>query len=139
MIKLTIPGKPMGKQRHRTTKSGHTFTPQKTVNYETRIQEAFRAEYPDHVPFTGRVWMSLDIYCPIPVSTSNRKRAQMLENDILPTKKPDIDNVIKLVADALNGIAYADDKQIVGLEANKWYSDAPRLRIGIITADCEEQ
>jgi Holliday junction resolvase RusA-like endonuclease len=53
----------------------------------------------------------------------------MAENKLLPCKKPDIDNVIKIIADSLNGIAYKDDTQIVKLTAHKLYSDNPRVEI----------
>jgi Holliday junction resolvase RusA-like endonuclease len=53
----------------------------------------------------------------------------MLENIIRPTKKPDADNIAKIVCDALNGIAFLDDKQIVDARITKWYSDTPRIEI----------
>jgi Holliday junction resolvase RusA-like endonuclease len=56
----------------------------------------------------------------------------MLAQRVWPTKKPDADNILKLVADALNGLAYVDDKNIVTAHAHKVYSDRPRLEINII-------
>ena len=64
-------------------------------------------------------------------STSKKKRQQMLAGLIRPTKKPDLDNVIKSILDALNKVAYHDDTQIVSLSVEKFYSDSPRVEVAI--------
>lgn len=53
----------------------------------------------------------------------------MLNGELLPAKKPDIDNIAKAVLDALNSVAYRDDTQIVELQIRKQYSEKPRLEI----------
>ena len=53
----------------------------------------------------------------------------MVAGDIRPTKKPDFDNVTKAVCDALNGVAYDDDSQIVDAMARKFYSEQPRIEV----------
>ena len=53
----------------------------------------------------------------------------MMGMDRRPTKKPDIDNVIKIITDALNGIAYDDDAQIVSLSATKFYDENPHVDV----------
>ena len=56
----------------------------------------------------------------------------MLAGEIRPVKRPDLSNIIKTVEDALNGLAYLDDKQLVDYgPSGKWYSDRPRLEIEI--------
>jgi Holliday junction resolvase RusA-like endonuclease len=55
----------------------------------------------------------------------------MAEGKIRPAKKPDADNIMKAIADALNGIAYKDDSQIVNVTITKWYSDTPRVEVAI--------
>ncbi|MFL8231041.1 RusA family crossover junction endodeoxyribonuclease, partial [Clostridioides difficile] len=52
-----------------------------------------------------------------------------VEGLIRPNKKPDLDNIIKSVADSLNGIAYKDDSQIVEVVSKKYYSDRPRVEV----------
>lgn len=134
VIIFTVPGKPFGKQRPRFTsfgKFGKAYTPKETVAYETQIKERFAAEFPDHVPYTGPVEMLVTAYFPIPVSTSKKKREQMLDGDILYTKSPDWDNIGKIFGDALNQIAYVDDRQIVTATVTKEYSDHPRVRVSI--------
>ena len=73
----------------------------------------------------------IEAYFSVPKSASKKKRAAMLTGDIRPTKKPDMDNILKTVADALNGIAYRDDSQIVRAIVDKYYDTAPRLIVTI--------
>ena len=135
MIVLTIPGEPVAKGRPRAFKRGNFIkmhTPEKTKNYETLIQELFAVKYPDFVPLEGPVSMALKMFMAIPSSASKKKRAAMLSGEIRPTKKPDIDNVIKIVGDALNELAFKDDKQIVELtDCEKWYGEQPKLVLKI--------
>lgn len=133
-LKLIVPGKPMGKQRARYAKrKGYvaTITPDKTVNYETLIRELFALNYPGFTPIDGPVTVQIYIHHPIPKSTSVKKRQAMILEEIRPTVKPDIDNVIKIVCDALNGVAYVDDNQIITVRADKYFSDWPRVEIVI--------
>lgn len=130
-IKLTIPGKPLGKQRPRVLKSGITYTPKKTVNYETFIKEIYATEYRYEKPKEGPVRMSIRAYFPIPKSVSKIKKVSMERGNIRPTKKPDVDNIVKIVGDALNGLVYLDDKQIVSCSVEKFYSSIPRVEIEI--------
>ena len=70
-------------------------------------------------------------YYPIPQSTSKKRRKEMLEHRIRPTVKPDLDNVAKLIFDALNGVAWYDDNAIVDTQVRKFYSDTPRVEVFI--------
>lgn len=128
---FTIPGEPVAKARPRVTRAGITYTPAKTVNYETLVKELFCVTYPDHAPVVVPVKMLLKAYFGIPASWSKKKQQAALYGRIRPTKKPDWDNLGKLVSDALNGLAYRDDAQIVEATAAKFYSDRPRVEIEI--------
>lgn len=125
-VELIIPGEPMGKQRpkfNRWTKSAHT--PEKTVNYETYVKELY---VNNRLPMLeGYIKVEIIAFYKIPKSTSNKKRQQMLHNELRPDKKPDLDNIAKIICDSLNAIAYSDDKQIVSLSINKFYSEQPRV------------
>ena len=129
MIKLTIPGEPVAKARPRVTKFG-AYTPEKTKNYETLVKELFIIEH-GQVLLEGELHINIKAYFKIPNSTSKKKKALMLDKSIRPTKKPDVDNIMKCVTDALNEIAYQDDKQIVSAGIEKYYSDEPRVEIEI--------
>jgi len=76
-------------------------------------------------------------YYPIPQSTSKKRHKEMLEHRIRPTVKPDLDNVAKLIYDALNGVAWHDDNAIVDTQVRKFYSDNPRVDVTIRTAGQE--
>ncbi len=128
---FTIPGKPLGKQRPRVLRNGITYTPKETVNYETLVKEIYWNKYPTEKLLEGPVRATITAYMPIPKSTSKKKKALMLERKILPTKKPDWDNIGKIVTDALNEIAYYDDKQIISCTVEKYYSDQPKVQVKI--------
>lgn len=68
-------------------------------------------------------------YFKIPSSASKRDKLAMLEGDRRPTKKPDIDNIVKAALDGLNGKAFTDDAQVVELRAFKFYSPQPRVEV----------
>ncbi len=119
--RFTVDIEPIGKARPRMTKSGHVYTPKETRDAELAIMQAYEL-------FRGRliekgVPVSLDVvaYFPIPQSWSNIKKMAVMDGDILPTKKPDADNILKLVADALNGAAYEDDAQVIDMRISKRY------------------
>ena len=125
-ISLTIPGPPVGKQRARVCRSGHAFTPPKTVNYEALVKQTFAAKYPDFMPMSGPVRMILSIYI-MPSMETNRKLKKGAR--LYPTIRPDISNVLKSIEDALNGLAYVDDKQIISVYAEKKHSLRPCVEI----------
>ena len=122
---LEIPGKPMGKQRPKFGK-GFTYTPKKTVEYENYVKLIFQQKY-GQPSLTGQIKANIKVYFDIPKSTSKVKKADMLSNIVRPTKKPDCDNIAKIILDSLNGIAYKDDKQVVSLTVEKLYSDTPKV------------
>ena len=68
-------------------------------------------------------------YYSIPKSGSKKLKEQKLANIIRPTKKPDMDNVVKMIADALNQVAYKDDTQIVDCQVRKFFSEEPRVEV----------
>lgn len=127
---VTIPGVPIAKARPRMTKSGHTYTPKKTADYETMIKQAFMIANGTPI-LEGEIKMRLEFFFPITKSTRKRDIDVMLAGDIRPAKKPDIDNLMKAVCDALNGVAYKDDAQIVDIEVAKYYDVEPRVDIEI--------
>lgn len=129
-IRFTIPGEPKGKGRPRFNRAtGRSYTPSGTVEYENLVKLFFNQSCADKFPDDAQLKMHLDMYYSIPKSASKKKRIGMGSGAIRPTKKPDIDNILKAVADSLNGIAYKDDSQIVAVECFKYYSDEPRVEV----------
>ena len=86
----------------------------------------------------GYLSMSVSAYYPIPKSTSKKKKDMMLKGILLPDKKPDVDNVLKCICDALNKVAYDDDKQIISMNIVKYYSENPCvvIRLEEIEGEC---
>ena len=128
MIKFSIPGPPQGKGRPRFTKSGHTYTPAKTSEYEKLVQAEYISQCAGQSLHGQPVRISIDVFFEIPKNTSKKRRLEMLMME-RPTKKPDADNVIKIITDALNGIAYDDDRQIVALMLEKFYAEIPHVDV----------
>lgn len=129
-IKLVVPGKAQAKERPRLGKYG-TYTPYKTKNYENWIRTLFIQNYPLMKPLESPLKVSIVLNVDIPTSISKKKQEEMRKGLILPTKKPDVDNVAKSILDALNKIAYRDDKQIISLEIKKQYADITNAEIEI--------
>ena len=128
-LSLTIPGNPVGKQRPRFVRTGRfvrTYNQPATVNYEALVKQTFAAKYTDFVPIPGPVRMILSIYL-MPPRETQRKLKKAIR--VYPTIRPDLDNIIKTCADALNGLAYVDDKQIISVYAEKKYSLRPCVEI----------
>jgi len=131
-IDLIIEGEPIGKGRPRVTSRGsfaHAYTPIRTKNYEKLIQNTFLSNYTYEDILQGPIEANLTAYFSIPSSVPKKKKSILLNNYEKHTKKPDIDNVIKSVFDALNNLAFVDDSNIIKLTANKLYSDNPRVEL----------
>lgn len=137
MIKFTYHGEAVGKGRPRVSRRGnyvHTYTPEKTRAFEDAIRFEFMASNCEQMPVYGRektLKANILIGTSIPKSMPKYKQALCRCRMIAPTKKPDIDNILKSVFDALNGYAFADDVQIVKVIAEKVYADEPFVEVTI--------
>jgi len=131
-FELVLDGEPVGKGRPRFSRqTGHTYTPEKTARFEERLAWAAQSTMNRKPLLEGELAMIVHAYFSVPNSKSQKWRTDALAGKIRPAKKPDIDNIIKGVADALNKVVYVDDTQIVMLTAMKLYSDRPRIEIYI--------
>ena len=123
---ITIPGKPRGKGRPRFSRAtGRTYTDDATAVYENLIKTIWMTVVGERL--SGELSVGIAAHYAIPTSKPKKMKAAMRDGSVRPTTKPDIDNVIKAVLDGLNGVAYADDSQVVELSASKCYSDDPRV------------
>ena len=132
---FTVEGDPVGKGRPRFTKSGRTFTPKRTKEYEGRIRRAYvRSGGPDF----GEASVSVSIVAQFQMPQSwGKKRREKLCGTFC-AKKPDTDNVIKSVLDALSGVAYTDDKQVVACSGIKQWAEHGSMFIDICILEEEE-
>lgn len=138
---VCIYGEPQGKGRPRfSTVCGHakTRTPDQTVIYENLVKTEYRNQSGVRFPDDAMLDVRVMAYYTIPKSISKKKRQAMLDHKVRPTKKPDFDNIGKVICDSLNGIAYRDDAQIVDAQVRKFYSDTPRVVV-IITDISDEK
>jgi Holliday junction resolvase RusA-like endonuclease len=123
-VVFVIPGVARGKQRPRATRTGRVYTPKQTVNQEAYIKMLAATAMRGFAPFVGPLEATFSISVAIPKSFTRQQRKLIDEGNFYPTSKPDIDNVVKLLCDAMNGIVYGDDKQIVDLYVSKIYEDS---------------
>ena len=126
-MKFTVYGKPQGKARPRFTRQGRAYTPEKTVDYENQIRQAYINAGGELISDSAPILICI---------TACFKKAKSNKMPS-PTLKPDADNIAKAVCDALNGIAYKDDKQITCLTAKKVWTDdgIERVEIDIESID----
>jgi Holliday junction resolvase RusA-like endonuclease len=132
MIKFTIPGEPKAKQRPRLG-NGYVYTPTQTVNYENYVKMCFLNNKQEKL--TGKIRAEIYAFFGIPASWSKKKKDDAIQGEIRPTKKPDTDNIAKIILDSLNGLAYDDDKQIIELVVCKYYSDSPNVEVTLVGKD----
>ena len=128
-INIEIPGKPQAKQRPFVPKFGKPFTKKETVMYENLVKLAYSTK--TTYTFTGAVEIVINIMVKPPASTSKKKYQDMIDCKILPTCRPDVDNVAKSITDALNKIAYNDDSQITYLLVKKRYAEKDGVSVYI--------
>ena len=129
-MRFTIRGKPQGKARPRfNTYTGRTYTPSKTGAYEKFIALCYRQA--GGKLLDGAIRIDIKAYYPIAKSHTKKNKAAMESGEIKATIKPDVDNVAKAVLDALNGLAFDDDKQVVRLEVSKRYDHEARVEVEI--------
>lgn len=134
MFKVTfrIDGEPKGKGRPRFTKSGFAFTPADTERYESLVRDAYRSST-DHI-FHDSLKASIKacyglVKGDYGKNGLNKSGNAKLGGSVRPTKKPDCDNIAKIVLDSLNAVAYRDDSQVVELSITKQYAELPYVEV----------
>lgn len=132
MYEFEVIGEIKGKARPRVnTYTCQVYTPTSTKDYENLIKQYFQIKYPRYVPFENRVSVTIKAYFKVPKTTTKKDKALIEEGKLSPTKKPDIDNVVKIVLDALNKMAFKDDNQITKLQVEKFYGEEEKIYIKI--------
>lgn len=134
-VSFVVPGEAVGKGRPRvSTIGGHArmFTPQKTANYETLIAMAAQQAMAGRELIGGPVLVEMKILVSVAASWSKKKTAEALAGDVMPTKKPDADNVLKAICDGINGIVFKDDVQVVNVSLSKRFSETPGVSVRVV-------
>ncbi|RMC24443.1 MULTISPECIES: RusA family crossover junction endodeoxyribonuclease [unclassified Lactobacillus] len=150
-LKFIVPGEPKSKARPRfSRRGGHviTYTPDDTHDYENQVRysaQVARRAHNINKPISKDMAISIKVFFGIPTSYSKKRKARCLSGEERPTKKPDSDNIAKIVLDGLNpkmkvnhalhkavclreGL-YRDDKQVVDLRVEKWYGEKPQIEV----------
>lgn len=129
-IEVELVGEPMGKGRPRFLRgSGRTYTPPTTAKYENRLKAAAKKAMEGKHILDGPVRIRVMAFFQIPKSVSARTRRSMVQGFEWPTKKPDLDNVLKMAMDALNAVVWLDDKQVVADKTTKHWGENPGLAV----------
>ena len=133
-LKFEVPGSPIGQGRPKfSTINGHAkaYDPEKSRNYKAYVKllatQAMKEQ--GFTMIDGPCCLDILACFEVPKSKSKKFRQAALEGRERPTKKPDIDNIVKALQDALNGLAYKDDSSIVFLSVAKCYSEVPRVEV----------
>lgn len=127
-IFLIIEGEPQGKGRPRAFRAGagvRMFTPGKTRAYEEEIAAEARKAMAGMPPLIGPVAVEMQMFHSIRKSWSKEKREAARLGHIVPTIKVDADNCLKAFCDALNGVAWIDDVQVVDVRLSKRFAVEP--------------
>ena len=106
------------------------YDPPKVKNFK-RILRSLAVDQYARPPLLGPLSVSLTFYRPVQKSISQSERERRLSNESKPVVKPDTDNYIKSTLDALNGILWHDDAQIVKITGEKRYSDRPKITVSV--------
>ncbi len=131
---LTIPGAPQGKGRPRfSRRSGRAYTPARTQQAEETLAGRVAAQLQGKIaqPLTEPLRVRCFFVMPVPASWSKKRQRAALEGKAWPTGKPDVDNLCKLLFDALNGLMWRDDSQIVELVTTKAYGEHPQTTVTV--------
>lgn len=131
-LNFCVPGKPMGKERPRNRRIGKisiTYTPKKTLDYEDKVKNAYLNSV-GNIKLNGAIeGIVVGVFEP-PKSVSKKERQRLLEQENY-LKKPDCDNIEKIIYDALNNVAFNDDSHVCDSRTKKIYGEESMVRINL--------
>lgn len=132
MHEIIIPGKPIAKNRPRFARRGKgvvAYSNQETE--EGRTMNFIRASF-GATPLDGPLTLEAEFFFEPPASVSKKRRAAMLSGEEPCLNPKDVDNLLKFLMDASNGILWHDDHQVVRISGFKAYAEHAKtvLRIG---------
>jgi Holliday junction resolvase RusA-like endonuclease len=134
-VTVIINGEPVAKGRPRMTRRGFVYTPAATRRFEAHGRLSAQLAMGDRPLIDVPVRIELLVELPVPASWSRRKTADAITGHIRPTSRPDVDNYLKAILDAINSIVVADDAQVVEVYAKKKFSVAPKMIATIFPLD----
>ncbi|MDC0763449.1 RusA family crossover junction endodeoxyribonuclease [Brevibacillus sp. AG] len=132
-IVFTVYGEPVAQGRPKATTVGgfvRMYDPKKSKDFKDFVK-LVASEHAPAALLEGQLKMKVDVFRTIPKSLSKKKAAQAEAGEIRPTSKPDVDNYLKGIKDALKSVIWKDDSQVVEVLVSKWYSERPRVEVQI--------
>jgi Holliday junction resolvase RusA-like endonuclease len=141
MIQFTVYGEPVAQGRPRATMvNGHIrmYDPKKSSDFKSYVRLVAADHRPDKL-LEGPISLTVKVYKKTLKSFSKKKIAAAEAGQLRPTSKPDVDNYVKGVKDALKNVIWKDDSQVVDLHISKWYSETPRVEITIVPLEEQQQ
>lgn len=138
---FTVPGDPVAKGRARAfIRNGHVahYTPSNTVAYENTVRTMARQAMAGRDPLAGPVALVVRAAMRIPGSWSRKRQQAAGLGTVVPTSRPDLDNLVKAIKDGCNGVVWRDDAQVIELLATKRYGHTPCVHVRIdVVADVD--
>lgn len=128
---LVLEGEPAGKAGRGSHGGGRCYTPRSTREAEQRVARVGHQQYGQALLMSGRLAVELLAISPIPKSWSQKKQADASAGRVRPARKPDFDHLMKLYCDGLNGVFWADDKQIVDGRCIKVCGERPAVQVWV--------
>lgn len=132
-IKFAVLGEPVAQGRPRaTTINGRVrmYDPKKSSDYKKYVR-LVASQYAPSKLLEGPLSMTVTVYRPSLKSFSKKKAREAEDGLLRPTTKPDVDNYVKGIKDALKQVIWKDDSQVVDLRVSKYYSEKPRIEVEI--------
>ena len=133
IVTFEVPGNPVPQSRPRFTR-GHAYEDGKVREYKDRVARIARLVMDGREPMEGAVMCKCKFLFEPPKSMSKKKAKEIIGKGY--TAKKDVDNLLKAVMDAISGIVYEDDKQIVSVRGEKRYGYPARVEVEICEEDC---
>ncbi|RKJ60401.1 RusA family crossover junction endodeoxyribonuclease, partial [Butyricicoccus sp. 1XD8-22] len=127
-MEFTIDGDVQAQERPRFSNRGgyvKTYDPPKSRKYKEYVAEVAKEYAPEEL-IESEIVLTIDVYIKIPKSYTKKQRQEIIDNHMLHSKKPDVDNLAKGIKDGITGVIWKDDSQIVELHISKFYSEEPR-------------
>lgn len=137
-VRLDVPGLPIAQPRQRTTKTGFNYTPTRHPSNQWKATVALAWQQSgQRGPLTGAVCLWVEFVLPRPRTRPQKVPATVwkLASWVLHRSRPDLDNLVKSVKDALNGLAWSDDSQVAQLHAGKRYAGRDEAPHALLTIE----
>ena len=128
MTIFNVYGEPVPKKRPRFTRTGRTYTPKETMAYEAEVARMAKSAMGSSEPLETPVAVYIYVNYAVPASYTKKRTEACLKRLERP-KRHDLDNVAKAVLDAMNGIVYVDDVQVVSLHVTKRYDTISSVHV----------